>query len=128
MKTLQAVILSIALLAVLAILAGCQGSDVTPIASASSDVVFLGEEMIPPKQISNFDLIDRTGERLRLRDLKGKFVLVGFGYTRCPDVCPALYNTFKQIRNSMTPAMYDDVDLVIITVDPDLDFPDGLKQ
>jgi cytochrome oxidase Cu insertion factor (SCO1/SenC/PrrC family) len=54
-------------------------------------------------------------------------VLVGFGCTHCPDVCPALYNTFKQIRNGMAPAMYKDVDLVIITVDSDNDTPEGLN-
>jgi protein SCO1/2 len=68
-----------------------------------------------------------TGEPLSLSDLRGKVVLVYFGYTFCPDACPTTMAQLKKVP----PALGDnaeDVQVVMITVDPQRDTPEALRE
>lgn len=81
--------------------------------------------LIPDLALSMTDV--RTGKSVTAADFKGKTVLLYFGYTNCPDVCPTtLYNldrVFKLVGSSAA-----DIDVLYVTVDPDRDTPDVLKQ
>lgn len=67
------------------------------------------------------------GRSSRLSDLKGKVVLLFFGYTSCPDACPL---TMSKITRAiaMTPGAKDQVETVFITVDVDRDSPETLAR
>ena len=54
----------------------------------------------PPKEIGDFTLTSQTGDPLSLSDLRGKAVLLFFGYTNCPDVCPTTLSEFKQVKRA----------------------------
>lgn len=73
-----------------------------------------------------FTLQDATGAR-RLSEFKGKAVLVFFGFTHCPDVCPTglvdYANTLKKLGDKAK-----DVQVLFITVDPERDTPQRLAQ
>jgi protein SCO1/2 len=62
-----------------------------------------------------------------LSALRGKVVLLYFGYTSCPDVCPTTLADLRQVR-SMLGDKGQDVQVVFITVDPDRDTPDRLQS
>jgi protein SCO1/2 len=60
-------------------------------------------------------------------DQKGKVALIFFGYTNCPDVCPTTLTQFKKIRAQLGKSA-DRVEFVLITVDPQRDTPDRLRD
>jgi protein SCO1/2 len=88
---------------------------------------FRGTELNPPPPATDFTLIDQHGNTFRLSDQRGQVVLLFFGYTHCPDVCPTTLARWKQVHN----ALGDDVQhvrFVFITVDPERDTPEQLQQ
>jgi protein SCO1/2 len=74
-----------------------------------------------------FALTDQQGRTVASRDLRGKFMLVYFGYTFCPDVCPTTLNDVSDAMDRLG-ARADRVQPVFITVDPKRDTPAALKQ
>lgn len=65
-------------------------------------------------------LTDHTGSRLASADFRGKAVVVFFGYTHCPDICPTTLTTMKEVMRLLGPAA-DRVRVVFVTVDPERD-------
>lgn len=63
-----------------------------------------------------------------LKDYRGKVVLVYFGYTYCPDVCPTSLSLMAQALSSLTPAERRRVQGIFISVDPERDTLDRLKE
>jgi len=81
--------------------------------------------LVPPLALSMTDV--ETGKPVTAEDFRGKITLLYFGYTNCPDVCPAtLYNVDKILRK-MGPAAAQ-VNLLFVTVDPDRDTPSVLAS
>lgn len=81
----------------------------------------------PPRQAPDFLLQSSDDGELRLSRYKGKVVLLGFGFTSCPDVCPTTLATLAQTRRKLGVAA-SDVQVIYITVDPDRDVPSRMKQ
>ena len=84
---------------------------------------FHGTVISPPLPVTDFSLQTANGESFRLSDQQGKPVLLFFGYTSCPDVCPTTLAIFKQVNQRLG----DDaqkVRFVMITADPDRDTPE----
>lgn len=75
----------------------------------------------------DFALIDHNGKPRTLADFRGKVVLIFFGYTRCPDVCPT---TMGELRLVMQRLGEDAkrVQVLFVTVDPERDKPELLAQ
>jgi protein SCO1 len=75
-----------------------------------------------------FDLVDQNGNRVSDLDLRGKWLLVYFGYTHCPDACPAALNnvalTWRQLGAPLRAAIRP----VFITIDPARDTPQVIKD
>jgi protein SCO1/2 len=69
-----------------------------------------------------FDLFASGGRRVTDKDFLGKFLLVYFGYTRCPDVCPIDLLTIGQALSTMGPEA-ERIQPLFITVDPARDTP-----
>ncbi|MEW5829057.1 MAG: SCO family protein [Chloroflexota bacterium] len=84
---------------------------------------FHGTVIDPPLPVTDFTLQTANGESFRLSDAKGKIVLLFFGYTNCPDVCPTTLATFKQVYDRLGEDAQE-VRFVMITADPDRDTPD----
>ncbi len=74
-----------------------------------------------------FELTDFNGKPSRLADFKGKLVVVFFGFTQCPDICPTtLLETSKALKT--LGADSDRVQVVFITLDPERDTPAVLSK
>ncbi|MFC5551069.1 SCO family protein [Massilia aerilata] len=67
-----------------------------------------------------FSLTDHTGKPRTLADYKGKVVLVFFGYTQCPDVCPTTMAEMAGVMQKLGPQA-DQVQVLFITLDPERD-------
>ena len=74
-----------------------------------------------------FRLIDQNGKPVSDTDLKGKWQLVFFGYTHCPDACPTALNEIALALDRLG-AKREAVEVVFITVDPERDTPEVLKS
>jgi protein SCO1 len=74
-----------------------------------------------------FELVDQNGQPFTDADLKGKWHLVFFGFTHCPDVCPTTLNELSLAMDRLGNAR-DRVRIVMITVDPQRDTPETLKS
>jgi protein SCO1/2 len=68
-----------------------------------------------------------SGELFRLSDLRGKVVLVSFGYTACPDVCPTTLSRLSSLYRQLG-AHAQDVAVVFISVDPERDTAQRLED
>ena len=79
----------------------------------------------------DFSLTTQAGEPLRFADLKGKVVLVGFIFTTCSGSCPATTHRMGQVQQELKARglLKDDrVRLISITLDPERDTPDVLRN
>ena len=104
-------VVGVALLA----LAGRQASSAAPPASASD------------RTAPDFTLTDQNGRPFRLSEQRGKVVLLNFGYTNCPDVCPATLADLAKARQLLG-ADANRVEVVFVTVDPQRDTPERLHS
>jgi len=75
----------------------------------------------------DFALQDPDGRQRTLADFRGKAVVVFFGYTQCPDVCPTTLATLAEAMKKLGNDA-DRVQVLFITVDPERDTPALLKQ
>lgn len=74
----------------------------------------------------DFQLTDHDGRPRTLKDFRGKAVVVFFGYTHCPDVCPTTLSEIAEAKRLLGPDGAK-VQGVFITVDPQRDTPEMLK-
>lgn len=73
-----------------------------------------------------FQLTDFNGQPRSLADYKGKVVVVFFGFTQCPDVCPTTMNEMAQVKKLLG-TDGDKLQVVFISIDPERDTPEVLK-
>jgi protein SCO1 len=79
---------------------------------------FQGAIISPAPQAADFvNLHDQKGQLVQLEDLKGRIVLVFFGYTHCPDECPTTLARLKQMME-MLGVQAKDVTVIMVTTDP----------
>ena len=76
----------------------------------------------------DFALTSQDGAEVTLGDLRGKVVAVTFIYTWCPDVCPMLTDKMARVQDELGPDFGSKVAFVSITVDPERDTPEALKD
>jgi protein SCO1/2 len=74
-----------------------------------------------------FELVDQNGKTVTQQDLRGKPFLVFFGFTHCPDVCPTTLFEVSEVLRALGPDA-DRVGALFVTVDPERDTPDKLKD
>ena len=74
----------------------------------------------------DFQLIDHNGKEFNLNQLRGKAVLIFFGYTHCPGICPTELAKLSAMLNSLQ-ELNDSVQVLFITVDPKRDTAEHLK-
>lgn len=74
-----------------------------------------------------FALTDHTGVRRTLADYRGRVVVVFFGFTQCPDVCPTTMSDMAQIKQSLG-ADGERLQVIFVTVDPERDTPPVLAE
>lgn len=87
---------------------------------------FAGTVYTPPLDAANIALTDHNGQSFKSQDLRGKVMLVFFGYTNCPDECPLTLAKLKQTFDLLG-AQSADAQVLLVTTDPARDTPQILK-
>jgi protein SCO1 len=95
-----------------------------PVQSSSNEKPLEGLKQFG--SVPQFSLIERSGRRVTLPELKGKVWIVNFIYTNCPDTCPIQSAQMRQIQEDFKNEK--DLRLVSITVDPERDTPEVLTE
>ncbi|MGC5701596.1 SCO family protein [Pseudomonas sp. NFXW11] len=73
-------------------------------------------------------MLDQDGQPVQVDELKGKWSLLFFGYTFCPDICPTTLAQLRQIKSELPKEAVDQLQVVLVSVDPNRDTPQQLKQ
>lgn len=99
---------------------GACGQKMEPVAFQNTDVTGLAYGR-------DFSLHDHNGKLRTLTDFRGKAVVVFFGFTQCPDVCPTTMMEMSNVMQALGPDA-DRVQVLFITVDPERDTAELLSQ
>jgi len=81
----------------------------------------------PPQLAGDFALTDQTGGVFKLSDYTGKWVLLAYGYTHCPDVCPMTLSILRDVKKSIG-THNDQLGVVFVTIDPERDTADVMGK
>lgn len=100
-------------------LAGCGGE--------SEPLQFKGTDITGADFGRTLALTDHNGRRVSLETFRGKLVVLFFGYTHCPDVCPTTLSDMALAFKLMGPDAVDKVQVLFVSVDPERDTPEILK-
>lgn len=79
-----------------------------------------GMPLESPRAADDFTLTTTAGKPMSLSDFRGKYVVLFFGYTYCPDVCPTTLSDIQQMLKQLG-AKREDVQVLMVTVDPERD-------
>jgi len=114
----------------LAALAGCSdksGAESGQMILAPANSAFKNTDVTGLGYARDFALNDQDGKPRTLADFKGKVVVLFFGYTHCPDVCPTTLSEMAAAMKQLG-ADADRVQVLFVTLDPERDTPAVLKQ
>jgi protein SCO1/2 len=104
--------------AVVLLAAGCGSSSAKQAqAPPQPKQAFAGGELDPPRPAPKLSLHDASGRQFTLSKLRGRYVLVTFLYTHCPDVCPLIVGNLRTAQNQLG-AKAGDLRIVAVSVDP----------
>lgn len=81
-----------------------------------------------PMPLPAFELTDQDGERFSREDFAGRWSLLFFGFTHCPDICPATLQIMSLATQRLVDARRDIPRLVLVSVDPERDTPQIMKR
>ena len=81
----------------------------------------------PPRQLAEFKLIDDSSEVFLPEEFAGKWNILFFGFTYCPDICPLTMKQMSDVKESLG-EYSDNLRVFLVSVDPDRDKPENLRQ
>lgn len=81
-----------------------------------------------PRDIGEFKLVDHRGAVFDPERFKGRWTLVFFGFTHCPDICPTTLSDLARLTDLLQDSKVATTQVVMVTVDPARDTPDRLSE
>lgn len=136
-RLFYAILFAFAALAVAGVLIfGARQADPRQPGSGAADAVasdqpspFYGATLEPARTAPDFTLIDQHGNEFRLSDYVGDVVVLFFGYTSCPDVCPGTLAQYRYVKQQLlSDEEKERVRFVFVTVDPQRDSRERLEE
>jgi protein SCO1/2 len=94
---------------------------------AGATPAFVGIDITGASYGKGFSLLDAHGQRRTLEEFRGKVVMLYFGFVQCPDVCPTALGRAAAVMQELGPQA-SDVQLIFVTVDPERDTPELLRE
>jgi protein SCO1/2 len=95
-----------------------------PAALIDAGIILLPQSRTLP----DLSLTNQLGEPVQVDQLKGKWSLLFFGYTFCPDICPTTLAQLRELKSKLPKEAVDNLQVVLVSVDPNRDTPDQLKK
>ena len=80
------------------------------------------------RSLPSVTMTNQDGQPVTINELKGKWSLLFFGYTFCPDICPTTLAQLRQIKSELPPEAVAKLQIILVSVDPNRDTPKQLKQ
>ena len=80
------------------------------------------------RHLPDVKMTDQNGQPVLMNELKDKWSMLFFGYTFCPDICPTTLAQLRQIKSELPKDVQDKLQIVLVSVDPNRDTPQQLKQ
>ena len=90
-------------------------------------VKFNGVDITGANYAKDFALTDHNGQTRTLADFRGKVVVMFFGFTQCPDVCPTTLADMAKVKQKLG-AQGEQLQVLLVTLDPQRDTPAVLSQ
>ena len=87
-----------------------------------------GTVLEPPRPVAHLKLIDQHGAPLGADALAGRWTVLFFGFTHCPDVCPATLARLAGVQRRLPDAVRERVRFMLVSVDPMRDTPERLAE
>ena len=102
---------------------------VTPTDLTKEQLNDLGAYLIdPPRELGSFVLMDTNEKQFLPLDFNGKWNIIFFGFSFCPDICPITMNLLARIEGALDERELKKARFFMVTVDPDRDSPKKLKE
>ena len=80
------------------------------------------------RPLPSVGLVDEQGEAVTTEALRGRWHLLFFGFTACPDVCPTTLSDMRQLLGQLPPNVREQLQLVLVSADPARDTPEALRS
>jgi protein SCO1/2 len=96
-------------------------------AGAAESVAFRAGVFDPPRAAPEFELPGSNGSPVKLSQYRGKVIALAFGFTHCPRICPVTLAHLSRVFEKLGPAA-SDVQVVFVSVDPERDTPQRLRE
>ena len=80
------------------------------------------------KLLAEFELLDHHGQLFNNTQLEGKWSIVFFGYTYCPDICPTTLTSLAQVAEKLAPEILQQLQFIFVSVDPQRDQQNRLAE
>ena len=101
----------------------------TKVALNNEQLKDLGLYLIEPaRNMGSYSLTDTNQNEFQIRDFEGKWNVLFFGFTFCPDICPITMSMLSSLEKEMSQEELDRIRIFMVTVDPDRDSPEHLKK
>ncbi|KJH79161.1 MULTISPECIES: SCO family protein [Pseudomonadaceae] len=95
----------------------------------SAALLDAGIVMLPQgRDMPDIALTNQDGEAVSMEQLEGRWNLLFFGYTFCPDICPATLAELRQLRGKLPDDVNQRLQPILVSVDPARDTPEQLKK
>jgi protein SCO1/2 len=79
------------------------------------------------RPLPNLELVDEQGQAITTDSLHGRWHLLFFGFTACPDVCPTTLSDMRKLFSQLPPSVREQLQLILVSADPIRDTPEALR-
>ena len=94
-----------------------------------TELIDAGIILLPQSRtVPSIEMTDEKGQTVTMDELKGKWSLLFFGYTFCPDICPTTLAQLRQVKSELPKEAVDRLQVILVSVDPNRDTPAQLQQ
>jgi len=94
-----------------------------------TELIDAGIILLPQSRtVADVTMTNQDGQPVQLDDLKGKWSLLFFGYTFCPDICPTTLAQLRQLNSQLPAETRSQLQILMVSLDPHRDTPEKLKQ
>ena len=101
----------------------------TKVALNNEQLKDLGLYLIEPaRNLGSYRLTDTNQNEFQIKDFEGKWNVLFFGFTFCPDICPITLSMLSSLEKEMSEEEVDKIRIFMVTVDPERDTPQHLKK
>jgi protein SCO1/2 len=95
----------------------------------TAELLDAGIVLLPQgRDMPDVTLTNQDGEAVSMAQLEGRWNLLFFGYTFCPDICPATLAELRQLRGKLPEEARQRMQPILVSVDPERDTPEQLKK